>query len=81
MSKTLHDRYVEALKAQGSVVTPHQPSSKYTQLTRPNRDGTYYFVGRSGALRYGKNASDSFAASDKWKARLLNGGLASTATP
>lgn len=69
--KTLHDRYVAALQMRGCVITLRQPSGKYTRLTRPSKDGTYYFVGRSGAVRYGTIATGSRAASDEWKSRLL----------
>jgi hypothetical protein len=70
--QTLQERYVAALEARGcrKVVAK---TRKYVTLTRNMVDGkpTYYFVGKSGAVRYGRNATDSFAASDKFKAALL----------
>lgn len=71
MAKTLHDRYVAALLARGSEVTPFQPSRKYTRLTHPSQHDTYYFVGRAGAVRRGSYLAVSFAATDTFKYRLL----------
>ena len=68
--KILRERYIDALKAKGSVEVESK-SRKYVTLTRPEQDGTFYFIGKSGAIRYGKNSSSSTAASPNFKQRLL----------
>ena len=44
-------------------------SRKYVTLKRP--DGDFYFVGKAGALRFGKSVTGSMAAPDDFKKRLL----------
>ena len=44
-------------------------SRKYVTLKRP--DGDFYFVGKAGALRFGKTVTGSMAAPDDFKKRLL----------
>jgi hypothetical protein len=76
--KTLHDRLVDALVARGHPIdrdTRALASRKYTRLFRKkDKDGkpTYYFVGKAGALRFGRNATDSIALGDAFKEKLLS---------
>ena len=65
---TLQQRLVDALVAtgRGTIV---QSRAKYVTLKRP--DGTFFYVGKAGALRFGETVSDSMAAPDDFKRRLL----------
>jgi len=67
---TLQQRLVDALIATGSGTIVPSRSGKYVTLKRP--DGGFYFVGRAGALRFGKTVTDSMAAPDDFKKRLLD---------
>jgi hypothetical protein len=82
MSKTYQDRYVEALIARGWRINSVARSSKYIELVQgvgaqdvmghPVADPTTkMFVGKSGAVRYGKTVSDSFSMLETTKRRLL----------
>lgn len=75
--RTLQQQYVEALMARGCLPVPGRSSGRYITLTRDvvlqSGKQTYYFVGKSGAVRYGVNATSSMASSDKFKAMLLGG--------
>ena len=66
---TLRQRLVEALIATGRGTIVPSRSRKYVTLKRP--DGSYFYVGKAGALRFGKTGSDSVAAPDDFKRRLL----------
>lgn len=66
---TLQQRLVDALIASGRGTPTESRSRKYVTLKRP--DGGFYFVGKAGALRFGKTVSDSMAAPDEFKQRLL----------
>ena len=66
---TLQQRLVGALVATGRGEPVAGRSRKYVTLERP--DGTFYFVGPAGALRYGKIISKSLAAPEDFKRRLL----------
>ena len=66
---TLQQRLVDALIASGRGTPVTSRSRKYITLKRP--DGGFYFVGKAGALRFGKTVSDSMAAPDEFKQRLL----------
>ena len=72
---TLHDRFVAAL-----IATGHSPgidpaknarSSKYTVLDRSIAPGWFFFVGKAGSLRVGRNIKNSIPISDKMKKILL----------
>jgi hypothetical protein len=67
---TLQQRLVDALVATGRGTVAESRSRKYVTLKRP--DGTFYFVGPAGALRYGKTVTSSIAAPDDFKRRLLD---------
>ena len=62
-------RLVDALVATGRGTLVESRSRKYVTLKRP--DGSFYFVGKAGALRFGKTVTGSMAASDDFKRRLL----------
>jgi hypothetical protein len=66
---TLQQRLVDVLIASGRGTPVASRSRKYVTLKRP--DGGFYFVGKAGALRFGKSVSDSMAAPDEFKQRLL----------
>ena len=75
MSKsTLHDSYVSALLAHGHTLTPNPLGGKYTRLAAPSvadAKPVYLYVGRSGALRIGRNIATSIPVSQGRKAVLL----------
>jgi hypothetical protein len=66
---TLQQRLVDALVATGRGTLIESRSRKYITLKRP--DGGFYFVGKAGALRFGKTVSASMAAPEDFKRRLL----------
>ena len=49
---TLQQRLVDAFVATGRGTIVESRSRKYITLTRP--DGTFFYVGKAGALRFGK---------------------------
>ena len=67
---TLQQRLVDALIATGRGTIVQSRSRKYVTLKRP--DGSFFYVGNAGALRFGKTASDSVAAPDDFKRRLAS---------
>jgi hypothetical protein len=66
---TLQQRLIEALIATARGTLVESRSRKYVTLKRP--DGSFYFVGKAGALRFGKTVSASIAAPEDFKRRLL----------
>jgi hypothetical protein len=66
---TLQERLVDALVATGRGTIVQSRSRKYVTLERP--DGSFFYVGKAGALRFGKTVTDSMAAPDDFKRRLL----------
>ena len=66
---TQQQRLIEALIATGRGMPVESRSRKYITLKRP--DGSFYFVGKAGALRFGKTVSASMAAPEDFKRRLL----------
>lgn len=66
---TLQQRLVEALVASGRGTPVESRSRKYITLKRP--DGRFFYVGKAGALRFGRTVSESMAAPDEFKQRLL----------
>jgi hypothetical protein len=63
---TLQQRLVAT--GRGSPVTSR--SRRYVTLERP--DGSFFYVGKAGALRFGRSVSDSMAAPDEFRRRLLD---------
>jgi hypothetical protein len=53
---TLQQRLVDALVASGRGTPVESRSRKYVTLKRP--DGSFFYVGPAGALRFGKTVSD-----------------------
>jgi hypothetical protein len=66
---TLQQRLIEALIATARGTPVESRSRKYVTLKRP--DGTFFYVGKAGALRFGKTVTASIAAPDDFKQRLL----------
>jgi hypothetical protein len=66
---TMQQRLVDVLVTTGRGTPVESTSQKYVILKRP--DGTFFYVGKAGALRFGKTVSDSMAAPDEFKKRLL----------
>jgi hypothetical protein len=66
---TLQQRLIEALIASTRGTMVESRSRKSVTLKRP--DGSFYFVGPAGALRFGKTVSASIAAPEDFKRRLL----------
>ncbi len=69
---TLQQRLVDALVATGRGTIIESRSRRYVTLKRP--DGSFFYVGPAGALRFGKSVADSMAAPDEFKQRLLTEG-------
>ena len=67
---TLQQRLIDALVASGRGTLIESRSRKYVTLKR--LDGSFFYVGKAGALRYGKTISASIAAPDDFKRRLLD---------
>ena len=59
---TLQKRLIDALIATGRGTLVDSRSRKYVTLKRA--DGAFFYVGRNGALRYGRTVSASVAATD-----------------
>jgi hypothetical protein len=57
---TLQQRLIEALIATARGTPVESRSRKYITLKRP--DGTFFYIGKAGALRFGKSVSASIAA-------------------
>lgn len=51
----------EALAKLGHAEKLNYNTTKYRVFTR--KDGTFYFVGKAGSLRYGRTVGESFSAS------------------
>jgi hypothetical protein len=68
---TLQQRLVHALVATGRGALVPSRSRKYVMLKRP--DGSFFYVGKAAALRFGNTVSDSMKAPDDFKRRLLRG--------
>ena len=66
---TLQQRLVDALVATGRGMPVASRSHKYVTLKRP--DGSFFYVGPAGALRFGTTVTDCIPAPDDFKRRLL----------
>ncbi len=66
---TLQQRLVDALVATGRGTIVPSRSRKYITLERP--DKSFFYVGRNGAVRFGRTVTDSVAAPEDFKRRLL----------
>ena len=68
MKKTRADNIVEWLVSKGCKEIKSR--SKYRQFSIPDRT-SFYFVGKNGALRAGKNASESVSLTHTLKKVLV----------
>lgn len=69
MTKTVREKYIEALKALGfRQLKTHL--RKYEIFTYED-GGKYIYVGKSGGLRVGHTITGSIPCSDAYKAKLL----------
>ena len=66
---TLQQRLIDALVTTRRGTPVASRSRKYVTMKRP--DGTFFYVGKAGALRFGKTVAESMAAPDEFKQRLL----------
>jgi hypothetical protein len=66
---TLQQRLVDPIVATGRSALVPSRSRKYETLKRP--DGSFFYVGRAGALRFGKTVTDSVVAPDDFKRRSI----------
>ena len=68
--QTQQERIVDALISQGYRRVVNARSSKYITLENTDPDRKL-FIGKAGAIRMGKNATDSISVTDRMKAKLL----------
>jgi len=68
MAKTLQERFVEAFWKMGEREVKR--TSKYIVFSRT--EGSFYYIGRNGAVRVGRNVTDSVPLLPKTKQRLLD---------
>jgi len=63
---TIQQRLVAELTRLGETVVPDAKTKKYIVMTRGNagRDGYFWYVGKSGALRTGKTVTTSVPRDD-----------------
>jgi len=67
MKETKTQRIIRYLLSKGSTEIIPSKSRKYRQFTFfDKRPDMFYWVGKSGAVRYGKNSSGSFSISHKF---------------
>lgn len=69
---TIHDQIVAGLTERGETLVKR--TGRYTVMTRSKRVGTYYFIGKAGALRVGRNASSSLAVLPDFKEAVIRSG-------
>lgn len=67
---TIKEKLTAALLAQGWVINTAARTQKYTEFVHKDQEFRV-FVGKSGACRYGKSASDSI--SSEWLKKKLLG--------
>jgi len=66
---TNRDLTIAGLLATGAMEVIPSPSRKYRTFRSAFSDHTLFFVGRSGALRWGDNVSNSFSMTDSRRHR------------
>lgn len=69
MAKKLQDQYLEALQKNGETVVKHLTGC----IVVSRKAGGYYYLGKSGSLRYGVTRVGCVPASNKFKQMLLKG--------
>lgn len=67
MAKTLREQFIKALLERGE--TQVEQTTKSIKFTRV--DGGFYFIGKSGSLRFGKNKVTSIPVLTSFKNELL----------
>ena len=73
MKQTKADQLAELLKANGyREITSN--SRKYRKFQKPGEYGVFYYVGKAGALRHGRNLSESISYTDGARKLLAQGG-------
>lgn len=65
--KTLREQYIEALIKLGEIIIDEK--AKSIKLSR--KEGGYYYLGKSGSLRYGTTKSTSVVCILSFKQKLL----------
>lgn len=72
MKKTRQEIIIERLLQSGCVEEVSR-SKKYRQFKKPGQKNDYYFVGKNGALRTGKNISGSISLANilNWKSNAI----------
>ena len=63
---TLKEQFIAALVKRGEIKV--KETFKYVVFSR--QEGGQYYIGRSGALRFGSNIANSIPCSDKFKIHL-----------
>jgi hypothetical protein len=71
MAKTLRESFITALEREGEKQVIDSRSTNYATMTR--KQGGFYFIGKSGAVRYGDTSSESYPVSKLRKYQLLCG--------
>lgn len=71
--RRIHDRIVAALVKRGASVAPKQDTRKYTKLNA-DQPGKFWYVGKSGALRFGGSVAtcQSYTGTKKYKELLAS---------
>jgi len=64
--ETKTQRIIKLLLSKGSTEIILSKSKKYKQFTINGRPGMYFWVGKSGAVRVGKNPSKSISITHKF---------------
>lgn len=75
MKKTLREKYIAGLLALGYFKAA-SASSKFEIYTNPDSAAPFFFVGKSGSLRFSsqKRIDSSVPASDRTKAMVISKG-------
>ena len=61
---TNRDLTIAGLLATGAAEVLPSPTKKYRTFRDPQRNDAFFFVGRSGALRYGERITGSLSLTD-----------------
>lgn len=75
MKKTLREKYIAGLLALGYAQIDSR-SSKFEVFAKPGTPATFFFVGKSGSLRFSdvRRVDSSIPASDRTKAMVISKG-------
>lgn len=64
--KTLAERIVDLMLEKGFIEIVPSKSKKYRQFSDPDAPGSFYWLGKMGAVRRGKTSTNSISVSDYW---------------